>query len=499
MSGCKKYLSGAQKRKKKKEDLLMTSAVKCNKINRFFSLTNESDDKLVSNVIKIDHSISKENINNETNIDCIVDGTVDGIVDGILDDTIDINNHYNIPEEVNAISIASVKDTTNIGTIHHADIYDNSFDELTVKDPYFWPNHKRHLTPAMFERTLPNGQICDRLWLLYSPSQGSVFCFMCKLFSKNRENSFVKNGEANTTWLLRENSLNSVNQQICKQISTETQYWIDVLKRVVAVIKYLSSRGLPFRGDNEVFGVKNNGNYLGLLELISEFDPFLKTHIELHDQMAIVLRYCTSHNVQERLLELKPIDSHKGESIFKLLEDFLKNSKLDILNCRGQSYDNAPNMSGTYEGLQAYVKKKCDLAIYVPCTAHSLNLVEVHSVNCCLEAVIFFGFLQSLYNFFSSATHRWNILTTSIEKSDSNRLLVLKSLSDTRWSCHTESCKALINNYTKIIEVLETIISPNSKENEDTKRNAKPLLKKILKKETGYMALLWNDILERSN
>lgn len=48
------------------------------------------------------------------------------------------------------------------------------------------------------------------------------------------------------------------------------------------------------------------------------------------DQMAIVLRYCTSHNVQERLLELKPIDSHKGESIFKLLEDFLKNSKLDI-------------------------------------------------------------------------------------------------------------------------------------------------------------------------
>lgn len=120
-------------------------------------------------------------------------------------------------------------------------------------------------------------------------------------------------------------------------------------------------------------------------------------------------------------------------------------------------------------------------------------------MNCCLEAVNFFELLQSLYNFFSSATHRWNILTTSIEKSDSNRLLVFKSLSDTRWSCHTESCNALINNYTKIIELLETIISPNSKENEDTKRNDRPLIKKILKKETGYMALLWNGILERSN
>ncbi|KAL4135322.1 hypothetical protein QTP88_006937 [Uroleucon formosanum] len=60
----------AQKRKKKKEDLLMTSVVKCNKLAEFFSLTNKSDDKPVSNVIETGHSISKENINNETNINC---------------------------------------------------------------------------------------------------------------------------------------------------------------------------------------------------------------------------------------------------------------------------------------------------------------------------------------------------------------------------------------------------------------------------------------------
>lgn len=38
------------------------------------------------------------------------------------------------------VIIKAVKDTTNIGTIHHADIDGNSFDELTVKDPYFWPS-----------------------------------------------------------------------------------------------------------------------------------------------------------------------------------------------------------------------------------------------------------------------------------------------------------------------------------------------------------------------
>lgn len=28
----------------------------------------------------------------------------------------------------------------------------------------------------------------------------------------------------------------------------------------------------------------------------------------------------------------------------------------DIMNCRGQSYDNASNMSGIYSGLQARIK-----------------------------------------------------------------------------------------------------------------------------------------------
>lgn len=71
MSGCKKYLSGAQKRKKKKEDLVMTSAVKCNKITGFFSLIDESDVKSISNVTATNHdSVSKGNINDETNINC---------------------------------------------------------------------------------------------------------------------------------------------------------------------------------------------------------------------------------------------------------------------------------------------------------------------------------------------------------------------------------------------------------------------------------------------
>jgi hypothetical protein len=100
--------------------------------------------------------------------------------------------------------------------------------------------------------------------------------------------------------------------------------------------------------------------------------------------------------MNDYLKHLNPVKSHQGESIFMILEEFLSKAELDIVNCRGQSYDNAPNMSGKYKGLQAHVKNKSNLAIYIPCTAHSLNLVGVHSVDCCEEAVNYFGFLQNL-------------------------------------------------------------------------------------------------------
>lgn len=57
-------------------------------------------------------------------------------------------------------------------------------------------------------------------------------------------------------------------------------YWKAVLHRVVEVIKFLGTKGLSFRGDNEQFNKINNGNFLGTLELLAKFDPFIAQHIE---------------------------------------------------------------------------------------------------------------------------------------------------------------------------------------------------------------------------
>jgi len=96
--------------------------------------------------------------------------------------------------------------------------------------------------------------------------------------------------------------------------------------------------------------------------------------------------------------------------------------------------------------------------------------------------ISFFGFIQYLFNYFSGSTHRWDILTNTLDKNVKDRLLVLKSLSQTRYSCHSDSCQALTHNYIKIIKALKCI-SENKSENGDTRRDAKMLLKQIKKKD----------------
>lgn len=42
----------------------------------------------------------------------------------------------------------------------------------------------------------------------------------------------------------------------------------------------MANRGLGFRGYDEIIGSTRNGNYLGTLELIAQFDLFLNEHIK---------------------------------------------------------------------------------------------------------------------------------------------------------------------------------------------------------------------------
>ncbi|XP_033226050.1 zinc finger MYM-type protein 1-like [Belonocnema kinseyi] len=304
------------------------------------------------------------------------------------------------------------------------------------------------------------------------------------------------------------NTQNRIDGNLTSQLEGEISYWKSILRRVVSATKTLASRGLAFRGSDETLGLPDNGNFLMLIEFLAEFEPFMKDHIRKFgnkgsgrtsyltkvtyekflalmaealsktiieeikkakyysiivdstpdvshvDQLAFVIRYVTDDgDPVERFLLFVKNPRHKGHELADSVVSTLEAFGLKVIDCRGQSYDNASNCSGMYKGLQARIREINGLAIYAPCGAHSLNLVGVHAVESCSEAVLFFNVLQILYNFFTASTQRWEILR-STEKTKS---ITLASLSTTRWSARDAAVEVLNQYFQDIVEILKTI------------------------------------------
>lgn len=462
-------------------DVIPTDGVEINNVissseSEFPNLTAEEINKLI-------HTDSVEIINKIT---CNSESETPNLTTKeIIHETISTPESCNILES----SFSFNKDPAFWTVNEHARDYFsiNGFDVNTYKNCDFINSklESRCMTKNMFERLLPNGEKIERFWLVYSESTGKAFCGPCFFFSsrndefylstqgfndwKNAQSRF-KQHECSTnhrqsliTMKTRANLSNRIDKKLFSQLEDEISYWKNILRRVVAVIKSLSSRGLPFRGQNEVIGSVHNGNFLMAIELVAQFDPFLAQHIARYgnpgsghtsylsstiyedimqlmankiihtivdqikkckyfsliidstpdithiDQLSFIVRYVYEGIPVERFIQFIPSCGHKANDMKKAVLDTLESLDISIHDCRGQAYDTANNMSGRYNGLQAKIKELNPLAVYIPCAAHSLNLVGTHAVQCSNEAAKFFLHVQHLYTFFSGSTHRWNI------------------------------------------------------------------------------------------
>ena len=214
-----------------------------------------------------------------------------------------------------------------------------------------------------------------------------------------------------------------------------------------------------------------------------------KSHI---DQLTFIIRYVSENGKSvERFIKFIPNCDHTGEAISNTILKTLKTHEIDIKDCRGQSYDNASNMSGIYKGVQARITAINPLAEWIPCAAHFLNLVGSNSIDSNPIAGQLFLNLQALYNFFKDSNKRWDFLHKKL-------LLTIKNLSVTRWSARYDACKTLAQSFQIILNVLLEI-SKNNKEKSKTRSEAKGLYDKLNCLEICFMSLVWYDILERFN
>nr|XP_047142963.1 uncharacterized protein LOC124817184 [Hydra vulgaris] len=173
------------------------------------------------------------------------------------------------------------------------------------------------------------------------------------------------------------------------------------------------------------------------------------------EQITFVFRFLHFNDnqlwkVKERFLKLEELEKKKGSDITKLILNVLEENELDIKNCRGQGYDNGANMAGIYNGVQALIRQNNPQAIFIPCSACSLNLCAVHAIESSAPAKSYFGNVQKLYNLFSSSPVRWKILQEETGQS-------LHKLSVTRWSSRIESVKPLAKKPREILKSLHRL------------------------------------------
>lgn len=510
------------------------------------STSNDTHSAAIADETPITHSTS----DNDNTLDSVTNESL------ILNDSaIVVSNDVGIWSELQPVEIDYLIKEGPLNYQHKDGTFENS------KRNY--ENRARSCYNGLFFGKKTNNEPYLREWLCYSPQSGKVFCFYCKLL-KNTLNQFISPGfddwrntitiqrheesllhkEAVGIFFSRSKNI-GIDRVIMNQTIEEGNYWKKVLRRVVSVIKFLSERGIAFRGTNEKFGSTQNGNYLGLLELVAEYDDFLKHHILQYgnkgsgrasyltkticeeiieimgekvrqkiideikeagyfsvsvdstpdcshtDQLTVIVRYVSNGSPVERFLTFLKTDGHTGEQLASQLLTYLEDCGIDFEKCRGQSYDNAPNMTGKYRGMQAILISKNPFAVFIPCAGHSLNLVGRAAVDACTESVSFFGIIQQVYKFFVASAKRWSVLQQYLN----NDKITLKSLSETRWEAHFKSVNSIFLNYKEICIVLDEYAN-NLSESGDTRHEASALLNKLEEFEFAIMLILWNEILE---
>ena len=116
------------------------------------------------------------------------------------------------------------------------------------------------------------------------------------------------------------------------------------------------------------------------------------------EQIFFVLRYVYRDeekvwDVKECFLCFKDFEKKKGKNIADLLCRVLETNGIELQCCRGQGYDNGSNISGIYNGVQALILEKNPLVLFLPCSAHSLNLCRVHATESSTVVKCFFGII----------------------------------------------------------------------------------------------------------
>ena len=182
------------------------------------------------------------------------------------------------------------------------------------------------------------------------------------------------------------------------------------------------------------------------------------------EQVVVAVRYCYENAIHEEFVGITKAQSLDADGLTDTIIERLKRINADMKSCVGQGYDGASVVSGHLNGVRKKLPQKtgAEMAYYVHCFCHRLNLVVVDvvkSIKCVADMISLF---RGLHSFVSSSTvhARW----VEIQEVHKLKVMEIGRVSETRWSCQAKQFNAFWERLEILVEVLQEVMNedPNA-------------------------------------
>uniref|UniRef100_A0A5B7B014 Putative zinc finger MYM-type protein 1-like n=1 Tax=Davidia involucrata TaxID=16924 RepID=A0A5B7B014_DAVIN len=309
---------------------------------------------------------------------------------------------------------------------------------------------------------------------------------------------------------------------LCKQPEQARSEYRTILTASIDCIRFLLRQGLSFHGHDETEDSSNRGNFLELLQFLADHNETISNvvlrnplknlkfvtpdiqkdivnaaanettnaiiedlgddlfailvdescDVSSKEQMTVVLRYVDKRGiVLERFLGIVHVIDTTALSRKATIESLFSKHGLSSSRIRGQSYDGASNMQGEFNGLKTLIMKENELAFYIHCFAHQLQLTLIIVAKNHVDIAWFFNLVSTLLNVVGASCKCQDILqekqAAKVVEALSNGELQsgrelnqetsLKRAADTRWGSHYGTLLNLAVIFSSVIDVLEFI------------------------------------------
>ena len=121
-----------------------------------------------------------------------------------------------------------------------------------------------------------------------------------------------------------------VDARLLQEHAAQRGKWREIVKRLLHCTRFLAQQNIPFRGHREQLGTsasENPGNFLALLDFLSEYDSLIREHLDRTRNNPKKVSFL-SNKMQNEFIELignstrqSLVKAIKGNKYFRIIFD----------------------------------------------------------------------------------------------------------------------------------------------------------------------------------